>query len=125
MADEAQGGFLTAYNDAAEAMRQVFPYLPIPALSIVLWLSVTIGLVALLTALAPLAFRGARGMEGAMVGLACLAFANVAGHVSGSVLAGRLIAGTYSTPLLAAAGVYGITVAWRRGRFRARGQRLA
>jgi len=114
VAEEALTGFLPAYNLAARAIRGLFPFLPIPTLSLAGWLFATIGLVAALTALAPLAYRGAPAMRVATVGLSLVLLANVSGHVGGSLFAGQPMPGIYSTPLLAAAGIYGLVAAWRR-----------
>jgi len=97
----------------AEAIRGLFPFLPVPTLSLTLWLTATIGIVAFLTALAPFAYRGFALMRVATVGLAIVVLANVTGHIGGSLLAGAPMPGVYSTPLLAVAGVYGLVVAWR------------
>jgi hypothetical protein len=113
VAEEALTGFLPVYNQAAHAIRELFPFLPVPTLSVTVWLSATIGLVAGLSALAPFAFRGLRFMRVATFGLALIALANVTGHIGGSIFAGSPMPGVYSTPLLAAAGIYGLIVAWR------------
>ena len=113
IAEETLTGFLPAYNQTAQAIQGLFPFLPVPTLSLTLWLSATIGLVAALTALAPLAYRGFALMRVATIGLSLVALANVTGHVGGSIFAGQPMPGVYSTPLLAAAGIYGLVVAWR------------
>ena len=113
VAEEALTGFLPAYNLAARAMRDLFPFLPVPRLSLTVWLSATIALVATLTALAPLAYRGFATMRVATVGLSLVVLANVSGHIGGSIFAGQPMPGVYSTPILAAAGIYGLVVAWR------------
>ena len=113
VAEETLTGFLPVYNQMAQAIRGLFPFLPVPTLSLTVWLSATIGLVAALTALAPLAYRGLALMRVATIGLSLVALANVTGHVGGSIFAGQPMPGVYSTPLLATAGVYGLVVAWR------------
>ncbi len=113
VAEETLTGFLPVYNQMAQAIRGLFPFLPVPTLSLTVWLSATIGLVAALTALAPLAYRGFALMRVATIGLSLVALANVTGHVGGSIFAGQPMPGVYSTPLLAAAGIYGLVVAWR------------
>jgi hypothetical protein len=113
VAEESLTGFLPVYNQAARAIRELFPFLPVPTLSVTVWLTATIGLVAGLSALAPLAYRGLRFMRVATVGLSLIALGNVTGHVGGSIFAGSPMPGVYSTPLLAAAGIYGLVVAWR------------
>ena len=100
VADEIHGGFLSAYGLTLEATRNLFPFLPVPHLG--------------LTTLTPLAYRGARGMRTLMLWFIALAFANVLGHGGGSLLVGRPMPGTFSTPLLLAAGVYAIVADRRR-----------
>ena len=114
VADEIHGGFLSAYGLTLEATRNLFPFLPVPHLGLTVWLGASISVVALLTALTPLAYRGARGMRTLMLWFIALAFANVLGHGGGSLLVGRPMPGTFSTPLLLAAGVYAIVADRRR-----------
>ena len=114
VADEIHGGFLSAYGLALEATRNLFPFLPVPHLGLTVWLGASIGIVALLTALTPLAYRGARGMRTLMLWFVALALANVLGHAGGSLFVGRPMPGTFSTPLLLAAGVYAIVADRRR-----------
>ncbi len=72
-----------------------------------------VALVAGLTALTPLAYKGSVWMRRATMGVAIVALANVSGHVGGSLLAGRVMPGAYSAPLLAVVGVYALVRAWR------------
>lgn len=113
VAEEASTGFLSVYNQAAAAIRGLFPFMPVPTLSVTLWLTVMIATVAFLTALAPFAYRRLQFMRAATVGLSLVLLANVTGHIGGSFLARAPMPGVYSTPLLAIAGVYGLAVAWR------------
>lgn len=113
VADEAHNGFLPVYNDAVRAIEELFPLLPAPSLSLTLWLGLTVAMVGGLTALLPVVRRGAPWTRVATIGVALVALANVTGHTGGSLLAGCVLPGTYSAPLLAAAGVYGLIRAWR------------
>jgi hypothetical protein len=114
VAEEIHGGFLSAYGAALQAIRDLFPFLPVPHLGLTVWLSASIGVVALLTALTPLAYRGMRGMRILMLWFVALAFANVIGHVGSSLLVGKLMPGTCSTLFLTAAGVYAVLADRRR-----------
>lgn len=114
VAEEIHGGFLSMYAAALEATRDLFPFLGVPHLGLTVWLSASIGLVALLTALTPLAYRGARGMRALMLWFVGLALANVIGHVGGSLLVGKVLPGTWSTLFLGAACAYAVA-ADRRG----------
>jgi hypothetical protein len=116
VAEEIRGGFLSVYNQAVEATRQLFPFAPLPHVSLTVWLSATIGFVALLLLLTPLAYRGLRGMRTLMLWVIALAIANVVAHSVGSILSGRMLPGTYSTLALAAASVYAIVADRRRAR---------
>jgi hypothetical protein len=113
VAEEAFTSFLPFYSDATRAVSEFFPYVTSPSLvlAISMWLSVAF--VAILTALAPFAYRGASWMRVATIGVALVALANVTGHAGGSMLAGQALPGVYTTPLLAVAGVYALVSAWR------------
>lgn len=112
-AEEAHVGFLPVYEDAVRAVRELFPFVSSPSLALASSMWLAVALVAGLTALLPYAYRGATWMRVATIGLALIALANVSGHVGGSILAGRLMPGTFTVPLLAAAGIYALVVAWR------------
>jgi hypothetical protein len=114
VADEIANGFLSAYQLALDALRDLVPYVKLPYVSLTVWLSAIIGIVALLLLLTPLAYRGARGMRTLMLWFIALLLANVIGHVGGSILAGRPIPGVYSAPVLTAACVYAIVAERRR-----------
>jgi hypothetical protein len=113
IADEAFNGFLPAYNDAVQAISELFPFVPAPRLTLAVWLGLTVALVAGLTALLPFAYRGAPWMRTATIGVSLIALANVSGHAGGSLMAGHLMPGVYSTPILAVAGLYALIRAWR------------
>jgi uncharacterized membrane protein YphA (DoxX/SURF4 family) len=114
VAEEIGSGFLSAYQLALESMKQLVPYMELPHVSLTVWLSASIGLVAVLLLLTPLAYRGARGMRTLMLWFIGLSLANVAGHAGGSVLAGRPLPGVYSTLALAGASAYAIVADRRR-----------
>ncbi|MFH1501478.1 MAG: HXXEE domain-containing protein [Candidatus Eisenbacteria bacterium] len=114
VAEEIGSGFLPAYNLAIESMRELVPFATLPHLSLTVWLAASIGFVALLALLTPLAYRGVRGMRTLMLWVIGLELANVIGHAGGSVLAGRMLPGTYSTAAMAAACAFAIVADRRR-----------
>lgn len=112
-AEEAHVGFLPVYEDAVRAVRELFPFVRSPSLALAAGMWLAVGLVAALMAILPFAYRGAPWMRVATIGLALITLANVSGHIGGSILAGRLMPGIYTIPLLAASGIYALAVAWR------------
>ncbi len=121
-AEEIYGGFLSVYSLAIESMRDLVPFVQLPHLSLTVWLFASIGIVALLALLTPLAYRGARGMRTLMLWVIGLELANVIGHVGGSILARHPLPGVYSTVALAGACAYAIVADRKRARaMRARG----
>jgi hypothetical protein len=60
IADEAATDFLSVYNPSVRAIRERLPWLPLPTFSFSEWLAGLAILVAVLFALAPVAYRGAR-----------------------------------------------------------------
>ena len=113
VAEEAYTGFLPFYSDATRAVSELFPYVTSPSLVLAASMWMSVAFVAVLTALAPFAYRGASWMRVATIGVALIALANVTGHAGGSMLAGYPLPGTYTTPLLAVVGVYALVSAWR------------
>jgi hypothetical protein len=113
VAEEAFMGFLPVYSDASRAVGELFPYVTSPSLVLAVSMWMGVAFIATLTGLSPFAYRGAGWMRVATIGVALVALANVSGHVGGSMLAGRALPGTYTTPLLAVAGVYALVSAWR------------
>jgi hypothetical protein len=113
VAEEAYTGFLPAYSEATRAVGDLFPYVAYPSLAVAMSMWMSVAFVATLTVLVPLAYRGVPWMRPATIGVALVALANVSGHAGGSLLAGHAVAGVYTTPLLAIAGVYAIAAAWR------------
>jgi hypothetical protein len=98
--DEAWTDFLSVYNPTVLAIRERFPFLPLPTFSFKVWLSGLILGVLLLLALSPLAFRGARWLIIAAHLLSILMMVNALQHIAGSIYLGRFVPGVYSAPLL-------------------------
>jgi len=113
VAEEAFTGFLPSYSDATRAVSELLPFVTSPSLVLAASMWMSVAFVAILTALAPFAYRGASWMRVATIGVALVALANVTGHAGGSMLAGHPLPGIYTTPLLAAVGIYALVSAWR------------
>jgi hypothetical protein len=106
VADEAANDFLSVYNPAAAAIRDRFPFLPLPVFTFPVWLGGLIAAVVILLALSPLACRGARWLRALSVPYGALMLLNGLGHTASSVYYGRLMPGVYSAPVLLAASGY-------------------
>ena len=113
VAEEAYTGFLPFYSDAIRAVSELLPFVTSPSLVLAASMWMSVAFVAILTALAPFAYRGASWMRVATIGVALIALANVTGHAGGSMLAGHPLPGIYTAPLLAVVGVYALVSAWR------------
>ena len=103
--DEASHDFLSLYNPMALRLRQAAPFLPIPVFSFRVWLAGLIGAVVLLLLLSPFVFRGASWTRGASYLFGALMLVNGFGHILGSIQSSRILAGTYSAPLLVLASL--------------------
>jgi hypothetical protein len=113
LGEEAHGGFLSNYREAVHAVRELLPIVASPSLVLAAGMWLAVAMVGILTALSPYAYRGKPWMRVATIGLSLIALANVTGYIGGSLLARSLIPGTFTLPLLVAAGVYALVVAWR------------
>ena len=114
--DEALTGFLAVYNPTVLAMREKIGFWPMPTFSFREWLAGLFIGVAVMLALSPFVFRGARWIRPIFYILAFImignAFAHTAatilGHTVSSVRFPRPAPGFYSSPLLLAASVYAL-----------------
>jgi hypothetical protein len=107
VSDEATHDFLAFYNPTARAIRERFPFLPVPTFTFPVWLSLLIAAFILLLCLSPLAFRGKRWLRVAAWPLGVLVgIANATLHISSSIYFHRWMPGVYSSPLLLAAAIY-------------------
>ncbi len=112
--DEAATGFLSVYNPSVAALREQYPWLPMPTFGYGEWLGGLILANLLTLALTPLAFRGARWLRPLAYAFAAIMLVNAVGHTLGTIF-GRTVAsvhfprpmpGFYSSPVLFAASVY-------------------
>ena len=113
VADEAANDFLSVYNPGVRAIRARLPWLPLPVFDFNEWITGLAVAVALLLAVCPLVFAGARAMRPVSYALGGLMVANALGHVGGSFYMGRLMPGVLSSPVLLAAAVWLIVTARR------------
>ncbi len=113
--DEALTGFLSVYNPTVLALRAKFGFWPMPTFEFREWLTGLIIVIAIATALSPLAFRNARGMRPLMYFCAIVmgvfnalghTAATILGHAVSSVRFPRPAPGFYSSPLLFVAAIY-------------------
>jgi hypothetical protein len=112
--DEALTGFLSVYNPTVLAMRERFPWFPMPVFTFRPWLSGLVTLVVLLFCLSPLAFRRASWLRYVAWPLAFIMLLNAAGHTLGTIFGqtvssvrfARPMPGFYSSPFLAAASLF-------------------
>jgi len=104
--DEALTDFLSVYNPNAQAIRQKFPFLPVPTFTFGTWLTGLIVAIILLLSLSPYAFRRAKWARLASYPFAILMLVNGLMHIAGSFYLGRLMPGVYSAPLLLASSIY-------------------
>lgn len=104
--DEALTDFLSVYNPAVRAIRQRWPWLPLPTFTFEVWLTGLILALVVLLGLSFFVFRGARWMAPLAYIFGVIMTANGLGHMAGSVYLGRLMPGVYSSPVLLAASIY-------------------
>ena len=114
VADEALTGFLDVYNPTVQALRQRWPWFPMPTFGFREWLVGLVVVCGILICLAPLAYAGARGLRPLAWIFAGVMLLNGSGHTLFSIL-GRTVPsvtfsrpapGFYSSPLLLAASIW-------------------
>ena len=114
VADEALTGFLEIYNPTVLALRQRYDWFPMPQFEFTAWLTGLVTALAVLFALSPFAFRGARWLRPLAYVFAVVMLVNAAGHTLGTILGRTLpsitferpMPGFYSSPLLFVASAY-------------------
>jgi hypothetical protein len=114
--DEAANDFLSVYNPAVWAIRNRYPWLPLPVFDFGVWITGLAAAVGLLLILSPWVFRGVRWLVWASFPLAILMSLNAVGHLGSSAYTGRWMPGVYSSPLLLAASLWLLAAAWRSHR---------
>lgn len=103
--DEATHDFLGVYNPTVKAMRERFPFLPIPTFTYEAWLAGLIAGIILLLVLSYWAFRNAGWLRIGGFVFALFMLLNGLGHIAGSLYMGEWMPGVYSSPVLIAASL--------------------
>ena len=106
VADEATHDFLSWYNPTVLGLRARLGFFPMPVFTFRVWLTGLIVAVVLFALLARFAFRGARWLVPVAYAYALIHLANGLGHITVSVLNGRLMPGVLSAPVLLAAAAW-------------------
>ena len=88
VADEAAHDFLALYNPTVEAIRRAAPFLPLPVFTFPVWIGGLAAAVALMLAVSPAVFRGARWARPVCYILSVLMMFNGVGGALGAWFAG-------------------------------------
>ena len=104
--DEAVTDFLSVYNPIIASLRARYWWFPMPMFDFGIWLTgLTLG-IAVLLALAPLAYRGTPWLRVAAYPFAAIMFLNGVGHLAGSIYFWRWMPGATTAPLLLAGSTW-------------------
>jgi hypothetical protein len=112
--DEALTGFLDVYNLSVRALRERWPWLPLPVFTFEMWIVGLAVAIVILLALSGFVRRGARWARALAYVFSALMIANALGHTVGTIF-GRTVGsiafprpmpGFYSSPVLFIASVY-------------------
>ena len=106
IADEALNDFLAVYNPIAAGVRERWPLLVLPTFTFGVWITLLLFALATLFVLSPLAFQGGRWMRPISYAYAIVMLGNGFMHLLGSIYFGRVLPGSYSSPLLIAAALF-------------------
>lgn len=122
--DEALTGFLDVYNPTILALRESWPWFPMPVFAFGDWLAGLILGIVLLLSLSIAVYSGAGWIRPFAYFLAALMILNGLGHTLGTIF-GRTVEsvrfappmpGFYSSPFLIAASVYLLWQLWKTRR---------
>ena len=107
--DEAVTPFLPFYNAQVLALRARLGFFPAPTFTFPIWITGLTLAVAIGLALTRVVARGGLPIRIVCGVLSVLMIANACGHMFGSVYAGRLLPGFWSSPTLSATSVWMLT----------------
>ena len=113
VADEALTDFLALYNPTVLAIRERYPFLPLPAFTFDAWLSSLIFAIVALTAVSVFVWQGKWAMRPISYVFAGFMLLNGILHIAGSFYMGTLMPGVYSSPLLLVASTALIVYTYR------------
>ena len=103
--DEVATDFLTFQNATVLALREKYPFVPIPLLTFEVFLSLLIFAVVSLTSVSWIVWKGRWAMRPISYAFAGFMFLNALLHIAISIYMGELVSGVYSSPLLLAASI--------------------
>ena len=103
--DEAATDFLTFQNESVLALRERYPFVPLPLFSFEVWLSLLIFAVVSLTAVSYFVWRGRWAMRPISYIFASVMLLNGLFHIAVSIYKEELVSGVYTAPLLLVASV--------------------
>lgn len=106
VADEALNDFLAVYNPIAADVRERWSLLALPTFTFGVWITQLFLALTALFMLTPLAFQGRRWMRPLSYAYAIVMLGNGFMHVIGSIYFGRVLPGSYSSPLLIVAALF-------------------
>lgn len=109
IADEALTDFLAFQNPTVLALREKYPFLPLPLFTFEVWLSLLIFAVVALTAVSYFVWKGRWAMRPISYAFAGFMFLNALLHIAISLYMRELVSGVYSSPLLLVASIALIT----------------
>lgn len=98
--DEAVTDFLPLYNSIVAAIRESYPWIPLPTFTFSVWLTGLIVGVLLLLLLSPMVFAGNGVFRPISYLLGALMALNALAHIGGSIYLGALAPGALSSPVL-------------------------
>lgn len=105
VADEALTDFLSIYNPTVLAIRERYPFLPLPTFTFEVWLALLIFAVVALTAASYFVWKGRWAMRPISYVFGVLMLLNGLLHIAGSFYMGTFMSGVYSSPLLLVASI--------------------
>ena len=106
VADEALTDFLALYNPAVLAIREQYPFLPLPVFTFEDWLGLLIFAIVALTGASFFVWKGRWAMRPISYVFAGFMLLNGLLHIAGSFYMGTFMPGVYSSPLLLAASIF-------------------
>ena len=106
VADEALTDFLALYNPRVLAIRERYPFLPLPTFTFEGWLALLIFAIVALTAVSFFVWKGRWAMRPISYVFAGFMLLNGLLHIAGSFYMGTFNPGVYSSPLLLAASIF-------------------
>ena len=105
IADEALTDFLAIYNPTVLAIRERYPFLPLPTFTFENWLSLLIFAIVALIAASYFVWQGRWAMRPISYVFAGVMLLNGLMHIAGSFYMQTFMPGVYSSPLLIVASI--------------------